>query len=129
MNSVNGIFGLGLMRYNESQLFDRFRNDFVSPPYYELDTDLLRYLEIFARFLIIYRIKLKVFKVLISFNFDDTYRMIKLEKKEQRKYKRERKNLENKINIQRNILKSIVFSLTRKQKIIIKRKQEEKFRK
>jgi hypothetical protein len=55
---------------------------------------ILRHLEFFARFLAVYMIKLKAFKVLRSSNFDDTYRMIKLEKKEQWKYEREKNNSE-----------------------------------
>jgi hypothetical protein len=42
MSSISEIFNSRLMRYNESRLYDKFRNDPVSHPYYELNTDLLR---------------------------------------------------------------------------------------
>jgi hypothetical protein len=74
-----------------------------------LNSDLLRYLEIFTRFLTIYAIKLKAFKIIRSFNFDATHRMIKLEMKEQRKYGMKERIRRNTINMQRNIPKSIVY--------------------
>jgi hypothetical protein len=77
MGSTSETFGTEIMRYNENQLYDRFRNAVVMLPFYEENKDLLFNLDFFARFLAIYALRIKLFEVLKSSNYDATYRMLK----------------------------------------------------
>jgi hypothetical protein len=62
MGATSGMFGTGVARYNEKQLYDRFRNSVVSPPYLEEDQNLLENLNFLQDFWQFAQLKSKLSK-------------------------------------------------------------------
>jgi hypothetical protein len=84
MGAISSIFGTGVMKYNEKQLYDRFRNSLVSLPYLEEDKSLLENPDFFARFLAIYTIRMKDAKIAKSVNYNETYKLVTRKLREKR---------------------------------------------